>query len=144
MILRPITILAATAGLAGCSGSNGQGPDAAATGTFDGIAAAETVHYTGTEPFWGGAAGGGIATYSTPEYPDGSEFAVERFSGNNGLGISGSLDGAPFDLTVTPGECSDGMSDRTYPFTATLMVGDEQRFGCAWTDSQPFGEREMP
>ena len=49
-----------------------------------------------------------------------------------------------FDLMITPGECSDGMSDRTYPYTATLLVGDEQRQGCAWTDSQPYDEPELP
>ena len=92
----------------------------------------------------GDSAGGGLALYATPENPDGSEFAVERFAGNNGLGISGRLDGAAFDLMITPGECSDGMSDRTYPYTATLLVGDEQRQGCAWTDSQAFGEPELP
>ena len=100
------------------------------------------IHYTGTEPFWGGASGAGMATYSTPENPDGSEFPVERFAGNNGLGISGSLNGASFDLMITPGECSDGMSDRIFPYTATLLVGGEQRQGCAWTDSQPFSGPE--
>ena len=85
-----------------------------------------------------------MATYATPDNPDGSEFPVERFAGNNGLGISGDMDGQSFDLTITPGECSDGMSDRTYPYTATLLIGAEQRQGCAWTNSQPFSGPEMP
>ena len=92
----------------------------------------------------GGMAGGGIASYATPEEPDGREFPVTRFAGNNGLAISGDLGTAAFDLTVTPGACSDGMSDRTYPFTATLLIGNEQRQGCAWTDSQPFTGPERP
>ncbi|KWV93725.1 COG3650 family protein [Erythrobacter sp. AP23] len=120
------------------------GPGSLQESTFTEIAEAEVVHYTGTEPFWGGAAGGGMATYSTPENPDGREFAVQRFAGNNGLGISGQLDGAGFDLTITPGECSDGMSDRSYPYTATLLVGGEQRLGCAWTESQPFSGPDTP
>lgn len=126
----------------------GSAPDSAVEGlaseTFDAIAPGEVVNYTGTEPFWGGAAGGGMATYSTPENPDGSEFPVTRFAGNNGLGISGELDGAAFDLTITPGECSDAMSDRVYPYTATLLIGSDQRQGCAWTESQPFSGPEMP
>ena len=141
MILRPV-MMSALVLLAACGGKADNAPETAATGTFDAISPHEQVHYTGTEPFWGGVAGAGMATYSTPENPDGSEFAVERFAGNNGLGISGDMDGQAFDLTVTPGECSDGMSDRTYPYTATLMVGGEQRQGCAWTDSQPFAEQE--
>ena len=41
-------------------------------------------------------------------------------------------------MTVTPLSCSDGMSDRTYPFTVTLEIGEETRNGCGWTDRQPF------
>ncbi|WP_417320880.1 COG3650 family protein [Erythrobacter aureus] len=136
--------LCAALALAGCSGNDDPGPGSLQSSTFDGVADTEMVHYTGTEPFWGGAAGGGMATYTTPENPDGAEFPVERFAGNNGLGISGTMDGVGFDLTITPGECSDAMSDRSYPFTATLLIGNEQRQGCAWTDSQPFTELEIP
>ena len=136
--------------LAACSSSTGepdagpQGSPAGNGGTFDAIAADETVNYSGTEPFWNGSSAAGMATYATPDNPDGSEFPVERFAGNNGLGISGDMDGQSFDLTITPGECSDGMSDRTYPYTATLLIGAEQRQGCAWTNSQPFSGPEMP
>jgi uncharacterized membrane protein len=130
--------------LAACSAEPGDTPGSLQGETFDAIADGEVVHYTGTEPFWGGAAGGGMATFSTPDNPQGSEFAVRRFAGNNGLGISGEVDGSAFDLTVTPGECSDGMSDRTYPYTATLLLGSEQRLGCAWTDSQPYSGGEAP
>lgn len=130
--------------LAACTADDGASNSVKDGGTFDAISAGEVIHYTGTEPFWGGASGAGMATYSTPENPDGSEFPVERFAGNNGLGISGSLNGASFDLMITPGECSDGMSDRIFPYTATLLVGGEQRQGCAWTDSQPFSGPEAP
>ncbi|QYJ07014.1 COG3650 family protein [Qipengyuania flava] len=130
--------------LAACGDAPEDNPGSLQGDTFDAIADGEVVHYTGTEPFWGGAAGGGMATYSTPDNPGGSEFAVKRFAGNNGLGISGEVDGSAFDLTITPGECSDGMSDRSYPYTATLLLGSEQRLGCAWTDSQPYSGDEAP
>ncbi|MFW2348882.1 COG3650 family protein [Qipengyuania sp.] len=144
MNLRHFPILLGLVWVTACSGGSGDAPGASATASYDGIAAGETVHYTGTEPFWGGAAAGGMATYETPDNPGGSEFPVERFSGNNGIGFSGRLKGASFDMTITPGACSDGMSDRTYPYTATLMLGGEQRLGCAWTDSQPFSGPETP
>ena len=121
--------------LAACGGG---ADDAAQSEAFDGIAETETVYLTGTEPFWNAEISGGIAVYSTPENIDGTRFAVERFAGLNGVSFSGTLNSSRFDVTVTPGECSDAMSDRVYPFTATLMVGDEQRAGCAWTDAQPF------
>ena len=111
---------------------------------FSAIGPGETIRFTGTEPFWGGEAAGGSLTYSTPENQEGTTIAVERFAGNNGLGLSGTLDGQAFDMTVTPGECSDGMSDRTYPFTVTLKIGADQRSGCAWTERTPFSGPKHP
>ncbi|MEZ5680578.1 MAG: hypothetical protein R3E14_04700 [Erythrobacter sp.] len=129
--------------LAACQSAGEEG-NGAPTPAFDGIAAEETVHFTGTEPFWGGTIANGAALYTTPENNEGSSFQVERFAGLNGVSFSGKLDDTSFDLMVTPGECSDGMSDRTYPYVATLMLGDEKREGCAWTDSQPFTGDAMP
>jgi uncharacterized membrane protein len=122
----------------------GDAPGNADTAPYSGIAPGETIHFTGTEPFWSGDVSGQTLTYSTPENIDGSTIQVERFAGRNGLSLSGQLEGAPFDMAVTPGECSDRMSDRTYPFTVTLEVGNEQRRGCAWSDSRPFSGPERP
>lgn len=122
----------------------GGAPDAGPTESFSEIADDEVIFLTGTEPFWGGEINRDTALYTTPENQAGASFEVERFAGNNGLGFTGMLDGSPFDLTVTPGECSDGMSDRTYPYTVTLLIGEEQRQGCAWTDAQPFSGPENP
>lgn len=105
---------------------------------FSRIAPGDTVRFTGTEPFWGGQVAFTTLTYSTPENPDGEAIEVERFAGRGGLSWSGRFQDAPFTLAVTPGECSDGMSDRTYPYVATLEVQGEQRRGCAWTESDPF------
>ena len=104
---------------------------------FAEIAPNETVHFTGTEPFWGGKVTGSTLTYSTPENIDGTQISVERFAGRGGLSYSGQHSEAPFDVTITRGQCSDGMSDRTYPYTVTLSVEGEQRSGCAWTDDNP-------
>jgi uncharacterized membrane protein len=114
------------------------------TQAYDGIAVGETVTFTGTEPFWGGEVSRGTLVYKTPEDIEGRRIAVERFAGNNGVSFSGELDDAPFVMMVTPGTCSDGMSDRTYPFTVTLMVKGEQRSGCAHTTSQPFTGPQQP
>ena len=112
------------------------------TAPYSGIAAGETIRFTGTEPFWSGDVSGQALTYSTPDNIPGSTIPVERFAGRNGLSLSGELAGSAFDMAITPGECSDGMSERTYPFTVTLQVGGEQRRGCAWTDSRPFSGPE--
>ena len=123
----------------------GEAPgDTSENAPWAGIGPDETIHFTGTEPFWGGEAGPGELTYSTPENIDGTTIAVERFAGRNGLSLSGEFEGAPFDMAITPGDCSDGMSDRTYPFTVTLQVEGEQHNGCAWTERTPFEGPEQP
>ena len=122
--------------LAACQSGDGT-PGSGPTHAFDAISPEETVYFTGTEPFWNGAVTEGIARYSTPENQQGTRFSVQRFAGNNGVSFTGMLGDQSFDLMVTPGRCSDGMSDREYPYTATLRMGNEQRNGCAWTDLQP-------
>ena len=48
----------------------------------------------------------------------------------------GALGGSSFELRTRPAAsvaagCSDGMSDKRYPFAVTLTVNGEQRRGCA-------------
>jgi uncharacterized membrane protein len=117
---------------------------AADTASYSGIAEDEKVHFTGTEPFWGGEVSDGVLTYTTPENQAGEMVAVDRFAGRNGISFSGELGDMPFVLAVTPGQCSDGMSDRSYPFTVTLQVKGELRKGCAWTDKQAFSGPKHP
>ena len=126
---------------AGCHSAehSGQVPgDANSSQPYGGIAESEVLRLVGTEPFWGGQIAGGTLTYTTPENERGAAIAVRRFAGRNGLSFSGALDGKPVDLSVTPGACSDGMSDRSFPFTVTLQLGAEMRQGCAWSDVHPF------
>ena len=114
------------------------------TAPYSEIAEDEVLHFTGTEPFWGGEVSGKTLTYTTPENQDGEVIMVERFAGRGGIAYSGLLDGAGFDMTITPLECSDGMSDRTYPFTVTLEIGADKRNGCAWSERHPFDGPEHP
>jgi uncharacterized membrane protein len=109
------------------------------TTPFSGIAEDAVLRFTGTEPFWGGVVADGRLTWTTPENIDGVTIAVTRFAGRAGLSFSGTLEGQGFDLAVTPGECSDGMSDRTYPFTATVKLGTQQLNGCAWREGDDLG-----
>lgn len=110
------------------------------TRPYAGIADDAVVMLTGTEPFWGATVNEGSLTWSTPENIDGVTVPVERFAGRGGVSFSGEIGGAALDIAVTPGECSDGMSDRIYPFTATVQIGREQRNGCAWIEDQDLGE----
>lgn len=133
--------------VAACSGSHGSGNmpgDSDDRTPYAGIGESETVRFTGTEPFWGGSVAGRTLIYSTPENAEGEAIAVQRFAGRGGLSWSGMFGGASLVLAVTPGKCSDGMSDRSYPFVATLQIAGEQRNGCAWTDARPYEQVRQP
>ncbi|MEM7781185.1 MAG: hypothetical protein AAF697_12415 [Pseudomonadota bacterium] len=115
---------------------------------FSDIAKDTSISALGTEPFWSleiaPTAGGYDAIYSTPDNLDGSTALVTRFAGNNGLSFSGELEGQALLLAITPGACSDGMSDREFPYTATLALGDTTLAGCAYTSDEGFTGAEEP
>ena len=137
-----IVALCASTGLYACFGGSGEQPGEVEA--FDEIAADETINALGNEPFWSATIGNDILTYSTPENIDGQKVAITRFAGNGGLGVSGRISEEDLNIAITPGECSDTMSDRSYPFTVTLIIGDKQLNGCAYTESQPFiGEERV-
>lgn len=106
--------------------------------SFDAIADDAVITLLGTEPFWNMEIKQGVLLYTTPEDMDGESTTVSRFEGNNGLGMAGELNGEPLAIAITPGECSDAMSDRTYPYYATVTIGSEQLNGCGYTSDQPF------
>jgi uncharacterized membrane protein len=118
------------------------------TKPFDDISATTNISMRGTEPFWSidiAPDGEGFAArYTSPENLNGSQFAVSRFAGNNGIGFNGSLNGQDVQIALTPGQCSDGMSDRAYPYTATVAFGDAVLYGCGHTSDQPFTGDEAP
>ena len=111
---------------------------------FDKVAPQEAVTMLGTEPFWNLAVTGEEGVWTTPDNQPGTKLALKRFAGNGGLGFSGELDGKPLTATLTPGQCSDGMSDRSFPFVATIALGEETLTGCGYTDSQPYTGPEAP
>ena len=125
--------------LAACSSEDSIDPEGQ---VFDQIGEEAMVTLVGNEPFWSfeivreGKAY--LATYTTPDDLEGRSFIASRFAGNNGLGFSGDLDGTSVQIALTPGACSDGMSDRTYPYTATIAMGDDTLYGCGYSNDEPF------
>lgn len=97
-----------------------------------GVDLGQPVRALGTEPFW-----------SLEIAPDGLTFTgvdrPEARTANPGPVVQGAAaewtaraaDGAEWRVTLTGADCSDGMSDRTYPLTARLKIGDETLTGCA-------------
>jgi len=111
---------------------------------FDAVAPQEVVTLVGTEPFWNLTVEGDTGLWSSPENQPGARIALRRFAGNGGLSFSGGVGGEPFTATLTPGQCSDGMSDRVFPFVATIALGGETFAGCGYTDRQPFSGPAAP
>ncbi len=138
MICRPF-ICAALLLASACTPTQQDGVDPKGE-TFDAVAAEEAVTLVGTEPFWSLKVEGGEGVWTTPDNQPGTRFTIKRFPGNGGLGFTGTLDGQPLAATLTPGKCSDGMSDRSFPFVATIALGGETFEGCGYTTGQPFTE----
>jgi len=130
--------------LAACSsGSDAALPgEADDTQPFAGIGAVEVINMVGTEPFWSAEVNGETITWSTPDQPDGIAGTIDRFAGRGGYSLSSSLEGRTVDITISPADCSDGMSDRAFPFAVTVRLGEEVREGCGWTEATPFTEAE--
>ena len=84
----------------------------------------------GTEPFWNVNVEDATLTYATPEDQAGVVMQGTRRALEEGMELSGSHDGKPFVLTVTAGECSDGMSDNQYELNASFRYGDIDYKGC--------------
>lgn len=137
MTARAFAFALSAAMLGACTPAQTDGidPDGQA---FDAVAPDETITLVGTEPFWRLEANGAQGVWTTPGNHSGTPFAVTRFAGNGGLGLSGTLDGKGLTATLTPGNCSDGMSDRVFPFVATIALDGETLEGCGYTTSQPF------
>ena len=86
----------------------------------------------GTEPFWTVRTEGRCVTYSTPEDQSGTRVWTTATTTAGATKWVGALRGKPFELIVTPkADCSDGMSDKTYPMEIVLKVNGEVRHGCA-------------
>lgn len=149
--LLPFTLFTAASLLAGCSGDPDPVPEAseAAAEASVTMASASAVplaaptpeepaldlprkfRATGTEPFWGADVDGETLKYSTPEFPEGTSVTVTRKQAGASVTFTGTIDGKPLELVVSSGPCSDGMSDRVYPFSVTRTIGPDIERGCA-------------
>lgn len=99
-----------------------------------GVDLRQPVTVLGNEPFWGLAIADGKVTYSDPEVPEngpsGSLDSPEVL-GNTVIWRATLSDQSKAVITLTGTDCSDGMSDRTYPLAAKVELGDRVLTGCA-------------
>ena len=86
----------------------------------------------GTEPFWAVEIAPAGLTYSGVDRP-------EQKAANPGPALQGTVavwtaetaTKTPLVVTLSATDCSDGMSDRIYPLTAKVEIGEESLTGCA-------------
>lgn len=78
--------------------------------------------------------------YATPENPAGVRIkavwgfdsdGLEAMRGDQTFFWQGKFQSLPLRLEIKRGQCSDGMSDVVYAYTANLKIGDRTEQGCA-------------
>lgn len=85
----------------------------------------------GNEPFWSVEVDGTKLTWKTPEMPEGRQLVAKRSADAGGVSFTGKDGNKDFTLDITAGQCSDGMSDETFEFTARWDYDGETMTGCA-------------
>ena len=126
------------AGLAACSEPTVKRSEPAAApapaAVLGGIDLTQPIHALGTEPFWSLDITPSAITYTSPNGPP-------RTAANPGPVMQGTIatwtgtGDTPMTVTLIATECSDGMSDRTYPLTAQVEMGGTKLSGCADTQA---------
>ena len=126
--------LAVSLALAACSppAEKAAEPAKAEPRALAGVDLDQPLRVLGTEPFWAVEITPQGVTYSGVDRP-------EQKAANPGPTLQGTVAtwttkteaGADLTVTLTATDCSDGMSDRTYPLTAKVEIGDETLTGCA-------------
>lgn len=90
----------------------------------------ESFEAFGTEPFWNVSVDGSTLYYTQPDQPDRTLTATRSGSADEPV-YKGTSENTEFTLTVTDGECGDGMSDNTFTHKATFRYGEIVLSGCA-------------
>jgi uncharacterized membrane protein len=105
------------------------------------------VNASGTEPFWQVSVTRQGIEYRTPEQPTPLKFAYSAPIAAQGRPMdvvqvyrlqSRSHDGWLMIQKAVGAQCSDGMSDNLYPYSAIVMLDGKVRSGCASTLAAPI------
>ncbi len=138
--MRPFLLAVAVLAVAACS-SEPETPTEPAPApepapVLGGVDLSRPVRLLGTEPFWGIDLTGTEIVYAGADRPEqrGPQ-PKPTVQGTVATLETTTTAGTDIAITLTATECSDGMSDRTYPLTALVQVGEETLMGCAASTS---------
>ncbi|ADK99490.1 COG3650 family protein [Brevundimonas subvibrioides] len=132
-------VLALGASLGGCSaGSDDTGEAAPATApapvVIGGIDLVQPLRVLGTEPFWAIDVAHETLVLTRPGVADVTAPTSDPVVTGTTAVYSGTTNtGQTLVMTLIATECSDGMSDRIYPLTAKVELGEETLNGCGNT-----------
>jgi uncharacterized membrane protein len=144
VVCAPLIVVAL---LSGCGHRTPRAPDG--TSTVDSTAGRDSARVSkpdsalvalGNEPFWNVRITSSEILYRDPEHQDGYRFPSVIPVEEGDARVYRTRREIPADdpgprtleLGIRQGMCSDGMSDRQYPMTAALKIGDKTLTGCAW------------
>ena len=135
-----LPVLIAGVALAGCYDRKEVKPKTAAepqaAAVLGGVDLGQPVRALGTEPFWSVEITPDALIYTRVDQP-------EQRAPNHGATIQGTVATyatstnlqKALNVRLIATECSDGMSDRVYPLTARVEIGDDILTGCAASKS---------
>ena len=103
---------------------------------LDGVDLTQPLRVLGTEPFWSVEITPDALIYTRVDQP-------EQRAPNHGATVQGTVATyatstnlqQALNVMLIATECSDGMSDRVYPLTARVEIGDDTLTGCAASKS---------
>jgi len=108
----------------------------AAPAVLAGIDLTQPLRAIGTEPFWAVELTGSEMVYSGVDRPEQrAPQGQPTMQGTMAIWEGTTGAGNALKVTLTATDCSDGMSDRTWPLTAMVEIGGENLMGCAATIS---------
>ena len=93
---------------------------------------AQPLRALGTEPFWALDVDSTGLRFITPEDTSGIRFQPIRPTIDADTVVwSGQTEAATIEVRVWPEKCSDGMSDREYPYGSRVIIAGTTYRGCA-------------
>ncbi|CAN5270708.1 membrane protein [soil metagenome] len=137
--MRPVILCSALAlaALSACSKTEKapavpSAPAASTPTSLGGVDLTKPVRAIGTEPFWSVDITSDAVTYvGLDNQPRRAANPQPVIQGTTATYTTEDDDGTAMIVTLIATECSDGMSDRTYPLTARIQLGEVKLNGCA-------------